>query len=632
MVLQGKNSNYDTDLFQPLIQKIAQNAGVEYGKKKKVDIALRVVADHIRAVSFAIADGQLPSNVRAGYVIRRILRRALRYGYSFLGFREAFMFELVDTLVSTMGDTFPELLAQKHLIVKVIKEEENAFFRTLSKGMDILDVLIKETLNNEYRVISGKEAFSLYDTFGFPFDLTDLIARENGLVVNRKEFDLCMLEQKERGRKDAQKDTSDWIVLVEDDIEEFVGYDQLEADIKITKYRKITKKKKDYYQLVFNLTPFYAESGGQVGDIGFISDGTERVDIIDTQNENNLIVHLTNKLPSKIDEELKVVVNVDARQKCSVHHSATHLMHHALRQVLGNHVEQKGSLVNQDYLRFDFSHFAKVSHEEIRRVEEIVNDMIRKNIPLKENRTIPLDDAKNMGAMALFGEKYGDLVRVIKFDDSIELCGGTHVTSTGELGFFKILVETSVAAGIRRVEAVSGEAAQKAIFDIDDTLIAIRSRFKNAKNIVQTLDNSLNESEKLQDEMKSMQKVLVDQLLIHLEHTAIDLGEYRFVRSVIDVENASMLKDIAFRLRAKGDIIVALGANVKDKPNLALMIPDNAIREYELNAGNIIRIAAKKIRGGGGGQAFFATAGGSLSEGLDSALDSVVEQIKDAIL
>ena len=594
MVLQGKQSNYDTDVFQPVIRKLAATAGVEYGKKKKVDVALRVIADHLRAVSFAIADGQLPSNVRAGYVIRRILRRAVRYGYSFLGFREAFMYELVSVLIENMGNAYPELVAQKNLIVKVMKEEENAFFRTLSKGMDMLDGIVRETRENDYRVISGQDAFTLYDTFGFPFDLTDLVARENDLVVNRKEFDVCMSEQKERGRKDAKKDTGDWVVLLQDDVEEFVGYDQLEADVKITKYRKITKKKKDFYQLVFNLTPFYAESGGQVGDKGYLTDGKESVDIIDTQNENNLIVHLTTKLPSNPKADFKVQVNEKARLNAARHHTATHLMHHALREVLGTHVEQKGSAVYPDYFRFDFSHFEKVTNEELRKVEELVNEKIRKNIKLREFRALPLDDAKDMGAMALFGEKYGDIVRVIKFDDSVELCGGTHAETTGELGFFKILLETSVAAGIRRIEAVVGEAAQKAIFEAFDTMEEVKSRFKSAKNIVRSLDNSLEENVKLQDTIKTMQASLVERIISQLEHQRESLGDYDIIRAQVDAGNAGMLKDIAFRFRDKGGVIVALGATIDNKPNLALMIPDDLVKEYELNAGNIIREAAKK--------------------------------------
>ncbi len=631
MVLQGKQSNYDTDIFQPIIQKLAKMSGVNYGQKKKVDVALRVIADHLRAVSFSIADGQLPSNVKAGYVIRRILRRAIRYGYSFLGFREAFMYELVDNLDEIMGKAYPELRAQKKLIKKVMKEEENTFFRTLSKGMDLLDKIVADTKSADYRVISGEAAFSLYDTFGFPFDLTDLVARENKLVVNRKEFDVCMTQQKERGRKDAKKDTGDWTVLLQDDVEEFVGYDQLEANVKITKYRKIMKKKTDFYQLVFNYTPFYAESGGQVGDIGYITDGKERIEILDTQDENGLIVHLTKKLPVKPNAEFVVQVNEKARKNAAAHHTATHLMHRALRDVLGVHVEQKGSAVHPNYFRFDFSHFEKLSEEEIRRVEVAVNEKIRENIPLKEHRSIPLDDAKDMGAIALFGEKYGDIVRVVRFDDSVELCGGTHAASTGELGFFKIIVETSVAAGIRRIEAVVSEAAQNAVFETFDTVAQVKARFKSAKNIVQTLDNSLEENTKLQDSVKSMQNALIDKIMAQLEHQAEEIGDYKLIRSVLDGANPAMLKDIAFRFRDKGNTIVAIGSQIDNKPNMVLLIPDEIVKEYEMNAGTLIRSAAKAIQGGGGGQAFFATAGGSKADGLDKALDELKNQFVEIL-
>ncbi|MGM0650096.1 MAG: alanine--tRNA ligase, partial [Bacteroidota bacterium] len=449
MILQDKQSNYDTDLFQPLIRKLAEMAGLQYGLKQKHDIAMRVVADHVRAVSFAIADGQLPSNVKAGYVIRRILRRAVRFGYSFLGFRDAFVYELVETLVKNMGEAYPELVSQQKLITKVIKEEESSFFRTLAKGLDIMDGIIKDTIKNNYRVISGNDAFTLYDTYGFPFDLTDLLAREHDLVVNRKEFNEAMKKQKDRAREDAKKDTGDWVVLHDDDVEEFIGYDQLESEVIITRYREIKQKKHSLYQLVFNITPFYAESGGQVGDRGYIANDKERIDILDTQKENNVIVHISKKLPQKPDSGFIARVDKRARHNAARNHTSTHLVHKAMRETIGKHVEQKGSLVHPDYLRFDFSHFEKLSAEDIRKIESRVNEAIRENIPLEEHRNIPLEEAKNMGALAFFGEKYGDLVRVIKIGDSTELCGGTHVDATGEIGFFKITVETSVAAGIR---------------------------------------------------------------------------------------------------------------------------------------------------------------------------------------
>ncbi|MFO7878899.1 MAG: alanine--tRNA ligase [Bacteroidota bacterium] len=631
MVMQDKQSNYDTDLFQPMIQKLAVMSANEYGKKKKIDIAMRVVADHVRAVSFAIADGQLPSNVKAGYVIRRILRRAVRYGYSFLGFREAFMFELVPVLIETMGDAYPELNTQGKLIAKVMKEEENAFFRTLSKGMDMLDKIVKETLDSDYRIISGKDAFALYDTYGFPFDLTDLVAREYDLVVNRKEFDEAMGKQKERGRSDAKTDTGDWVVLKEDDVEEFIGYDQLEADVVITRYREVKQKKGSIFQLVFNITPFYAESGGQVGDRGFISNENERIDIIDTLNENNLIVHITKRLPENPEGEFVAKVDEKARHSAARHHTATHLMHRALRDVLGKHVEQKGSLVHPDYLRFDFSHFEKLSDEEVRRVENRVNDNIRQNYAVEEHRAIPLDDAKEMGAMSLFGEKYGDLVRVVRFSDSIELCGGTHASATGELGFFKIIMETSVAAGIRRIEALVGKPAEDFVMKQDDTLKSIQARFKNAKDITQAVENSLKEQNKMQKELKALQKAMTNQLVSELEKQAVKVGDYQLIAAQVDAGNPDMLKDMAFRFRNKGNVIVALAANVKGKPNMVVMIPDELTKETDMNAGNIIREAAREFKGGGGGQAFFATAGGADAGGIDAALSSVRKQIESRL-
>ncbi len=628
MVLQHKKSNYDTDLFKPLIREIAAMVGLKYGKKKKHDVAMRVIADHVRAVSFSIADGQLPSNVKAGYVIRRILRRAVRYGYSFLGYKEPFIFELVDVLVKIMGEAYPELVKQQKLITKVIKEEEAAFFRTLDKGMDIMNGIVKDTLDNNYRVISGKDAFSLYDTYGFPFDLTDLLAREKNLVVNRKEFNDAMQEQKDRARKDAKKDAGDWVVLRDDKIEEFVGYDMTETDVVITKYREIKKKKGSLYQLVFNITPFYAESGGQVGDRGFIINDDERIDIVDTQNENNLIVHVTKKLPQNPENKFKAQVDIKARHNAARNHSATHLMHKALREVLGNHVEQKGSLVHPDYLRFDFSHFERISTKDLRKVESLVNANIRENMQVEEHRDIPLDKAKKMEALAMFGEKYGDLVRVIKFGDSAELCGGIHVKATGEIGFFKITVETSVAAGIRRIEAITGQKAEQYIMQKVDTLKSIEAKFKNSKDILQSVDNALKENSQLQKELKSAQKQLVEKLSHELEPQGKKVDGYKLIVASLNVNNASMLKDLAFRFRQKGNVIAVFAANIEGKPNMAVMIPDKLVKEKDLNAGTIVRNAAKSFKGGGGGQAFYATAGGADPKGIDAALDYAKNQIE----
>ncbi|MDA3820707.1 MAG: alanine--tRNA ligase [Candidatus Delongbacteria bacterium] len=628
MVLQNKKSNYDTDLFKPLIREIAAMAGLKYGKRKKHDVAMRVIADHVRAVIFSIADGQLPSNVKAGYVIRRILRRAVRYGYSFLGFKGPFINELVDVLVKIMGEAYPELIKQQKLIARVIKEEEAAFFRTLDKGMDIMNGIIKDTLDNNYRVISGKDAFSLYDTYGFPFDLTDLLAREQNLVVNRKEFHDAMQEQKQRARNDAKKDTGDWIVLREDKEEEFVGYDMTEADVVITKYREIKKKKSSMYQLVFNLTPFYAESGGQVGDRGRVISKDEHIDILDTQKENNLIVHITKKLPEDLESEFKAQVDFKARHNSARNHSATHLMHKALRDVLGKHVEQKGSLVHPDYLRFDFSHFEKLSPDDLRKIESQLNENIRENIQVEEHRNIPLEKAKNMGAMAFFGEKYGDLVRVIKFGDSTELCGGIHVMATGEIGFFKITMETSVAAGIRRIEALTGQKAEQYIMQKNDTLQAIESKFKNSKNILRSVENALKENSKLQKDLQAVQKQLIEKITHELETQAKKLGDYKMIVSTVNVNSPTMLKDLSFRFRHKGNIITVFAANIEGKPNMAIMIPDKLTKEKDLNAGNIVRNAAKEFKGGGGGQAFFATAGGADINGIDAALAYARKQIE----
>ncbi|MGC9332417.1 MAG: alanine--tRNA ligase-related protein, partial [Bacteroidales bacterium] len=509
-----------------------------------------------------------------------------------------FIFELVDVLVKIMGEAYPELVSQQKLISKVIKEEETAFFRTLDKGMDIMNGIVKETLDNNYRVISGKDAFALYDTYGFPFDLTDLLAREQNLVVNRREFNDAMQQQKNRARKDAKKDTGDWVVLRDDKVEEFVGYDMTETEVVITKYREIKKKKDSWYQLVFNITPFYAESGGQVGDRGRIISKDEHIDILDTQKENNRIVHIAKKLPENMEGGFIAQVDYKARHDSARNHTATHLMHKALRDVLGKHVEQKGSLVCPDYLRFDFSHFKKVSPEDLRKIESRLNENIRENIPLEEYRNMPLDGAKKMGALAFFGEKYGDLVRVIKFGDSAELCGGIHVKATGEIGFFKITMETSVAAGIRRIEAVTGQKAEQYIMQKIDTLQAIKSKFKNSKNILRAVENALKENSKLQKDLQSVQKQLVEKMTHELEIQAKKLGDYKMIVSTVNVNSPAMLKDLSFRFRHKGNIITVLAANIEGKPNMAIMIPDKLTKEKDLNAGNIVCNAAKEFKGG----------------------------------
>jgi len=482
-VLQNKKSNYDTDVFQPIIKKISEVAGIKYGADQESDIAMRVVADHFRTIAFSICDGQLPSNNKAGYVIRRILRRAVRYSYTFLKLKEPFMGQLTESLISTMGNAYPELGVRQDLIKKVVREEEESFLRTLDTGIVLLNKIIDELKSKDYKVVDGRSAFELYDTFGFPLDLTELILKENGLVVNRREFEQEMEAQKSRARNAAAVETDDWVVLAEDDREEFIGYDFLEADVHIVKYRKVKSKKKELYQLVFNVTPFYAEGGGQVGDSGYIEADGEKYDIIDTKRENNLIIHVSASLPKNLTSDYKAVVNVEKRRMSARHHTATHLLHRALRKFLGDHVEQKGSLVNPDYLRFDFSHFQKLSDKELRAVEHEVNSKIRMNLILEEHREIPLSTAKDMGAMALFGEKYGDVVRAIRFGDSLELCGGTHVSATGEIGLFKIISEASVASGIRRIEAVVADKAEALFDEQSDLLKELRLMFKNQTDL-----------------------------------------------------------------------------------------------------------------------------------------------------
>ncbi|HRW62990.1 MAG TPA: alanine--tRNA ligase, partial [Bacteroidales bacterium] len=628
MVLQGKKSNYDTDVFQPIIQAIANASGKMYGENEHADVAMRVIADHLRAISFSIADGQLPSNVKAGYVIRRILRRAVRYGYTFLGFNDPFMFKLMPVLIDLMGDAYPELVSQKQLIERVIQEEEASFLRTLETGIRLLDKIIKTTLDQNYNVIPGKIAFELYDTYGFPFDLTELIARENKLTVNKKEFEEEMEAQKNRSRSAATIDTDDWVDLFKDDVEEFVGYDYLETEIRITRYRKIKQKNKELYQLVFNISPFYAESGGQVGDTGYIEANGERVYIINTIKENNLNIHITEKLPIDPKAHFKAVVNGKARQSTANNHTATHLLHYALRKVLGEHVEQKGSLVHPDYLRFDFSHFQKLSEEEIRQIEIIVNEKIRQNISLDEHRNIPMKAASDMGAIALFGEKYGDTVRVIRFDDSVELCGGTHVHHTGQIGFFKIMSESSIAAGIRRIEAITGEKVVEYVFSQIQELAEVKSLLKNQKNAaegVRALIEEVNTLNKKVEELIAEQAQVIKKNLIQQKE---NINGINFIAAKIELNSASAIKDISYQLKNEVDnLFLALGAEIDGKANLSVMISENLVKEKSWNASVIIREIAKEIQGGGGGQDFYATAGGKNPKGIDNALVKVKEYL-----
>ncbi|MGQ1785033.1 alanine--tRNA ligase [Saccharicrinis sp. GN24d3] len=621
-VLQQKQSNYDTDVFVPIINEIAEITQTPYGKNEETDIAMRVIADHIRTIAFSITDGQLPSNNKAGYVIRRILRRAIRYGYTFLEQRQSFMHKLLPALINSMGDAYPELKDQQELITKVIKEEEESFLRTLATGITMLDKIIQQTKGGNYKVVDGKVAFELYDTYGFPLDLTELILKENDLVINRKEFEKEMEAQKNRARIATAIETEDWVTLLQDDVEEFIGYDYLETDITIVKYRKVTLKNKSLYQLVFNITPFYAESGGQVGDTGYIDNGSEKVEIIDTKKENNLIVHITKKLPKEIKGEFKAIVNSTKRQDIANNHTATHLLHQALREVLGTHVEQKGSLVHSDYLRFDFSHFQKLTREEIEKVEKLVNKRVRANFALEEMREIPVAKAHDLGAMMLFGEKYGDLVRAIKFGDSIELCGGTHVKHTGEIGFFKIISEASIASGIRRIEAVTGVKAEEMIMTQHNLLLAIQDMFKSSGNLQKNIESLMTDNNKLSKDLDSMKQNFINIEKRNLIDGAKELNGVKLIAAVIDSRLGDKMKDLAFQIKKEmGEFVAILGTDVNGKPQLSVVISDELAQSGRINAVEVIRDCAKEIQGGGGGQPFFATAGGKNPNGLGSAIE-----------
>jgi alanyl-tRNA synthetase len=627
MVLQGKQSNYDTDVFQPLIQELAKMAGLNYGDNEEQDIAMRVIADHIRAISFSIADGQLPSNNKAGYVIRRILRRAVRYGYTFLNFNEAFMYKLVDSLVAQMGDTYPELRKQQQLITNVMKQEEESFLRTLSTGLTLLNKIIDKLQKHGYKTVKGSEAFELYDTYGFPFDLTELILKEKGMTVSKREFDEEMAKQKSRSRADASQESSDWIELVEDNLEEFVGYNHLEVNVKITKYRKQIIKGKERFQLVFNITPFYAESGGQVGDTGYITDGKERIEIIDTQKENNLIVHITKKLPQNLDAEFEAVVDKEKRQLTANNHTATHLLHKALREVLGSHVEQKGSLVTADHLRFDFSHYQKMTDEEIAEVEHRVNAKIRRNSKQELFADITMKEAEELGATALFGEKYGDLVRVVKFHDSVELCGGTHVPATGNIGLFAIVHETSVASGIRRIEAVTADKAEQLLWGQSKMLKEIKLMLKNPKDVKKAVQNLIEQNKDLSKKIS----ILGDLIILRTKDDTIkrlkNIRGVNFIAERMDFtpDNIRKLSQI---ISSDLDNVFLVFATVDNgKPIISVTISKNLVEEKGMHAGNIVRELAKEIKGGGGGQPHFATAGGKDPQGIERALAKAEEFI-----
>ncbi|MFI3333363.1 MAG: alanine--tRNA ligase [Rikenellaceae bacterium] len=625
MILQGKKSNYDTDVFQPTIKNLSTMSGKEYGVEEKADIAMRVIADHLRAIAFSIADGQLPSNVKAGYVIRRILRRAVRYGYTYLSFTEPFICKLVAGLVAQMGDQFPELKAQQNLVERVIEEEEASFLRTLATGITLLDGVIAACKGT----ISGKDAFVLYDTYGFPIDLTELIAKEQGVEVDLEAFEKELAAQKERSRNAAAIDADDWQELLPIKQSEFVGYDSLRAEVKIARYRRVTSKNKTVYQLVFDRTPFYGNSGGQIGDTGYIESGDEKIEVVATEKENGQTIHIVAKLSENLESTFVAQVCEKRRQNAANNHTATHLLHHALREVLGDHVEQKGSLVTPETLRFDFSHFQKVTAEELRAVEIKVNAAIRANAPLEENREASQEEAAASGAMMLFGEKYGDRVRVIRFGDSVELCGGTHTSATGTIGLFKIVSEGAISAGVRRIEATSGEGAEKLIYMAEDMVKDI-STYVNNNQVLQAVKKLVDNNDALSKEVEAMRK---EQTAEWAEKLLKNTPEQDGVILISGVTSrmADFQKDVAYNLRSKAkNVIYVAGSNASEKPMLTIMLGDDIVAKG-INAGQIIREAAKEMQGGGGGQPFFATAGGKKMDGLLAAVEKAVELIKEKL-
>ena len=640
-MMQGKHSNYDTDVFQPIIKAEQQITGLKYTtfeeeeeqgasskEQEDINVAMRVCADHLRAVSFSIADGQLPSNAKAGYVIRRILRRAVRYAYTFLGQKEAFLYKLLPTLVEEMGDAFPELKAQQTLIARVMKEEEDAFLRTLDKGISLLDKAMEQLKAEGKTELDGVQAFRLFDTYGFPLDLTELICRENGFTVNEEQFNVEMQKQKERARNAAAVENSDWVELAQGE-QQFVGYDYTEYTCHIIRYRKVTQKKNTFYELVLDYTPFYGEMGGQVGDQGVLVSENETVEVIDSKRENGQTVHIVKELPKDPTAEFMACVDIDKRDASAANHTATHLLDYALKQVLGDHVEQKGSFVSPDTLRFDFSHFEKVSDEQLREVERLVNDMIRQDLPRDEHRDMPMEEAKKLGAIALFGEKYGDKVRVMRFGPSCELCGGIHTTSTGRIGFFKIVSESSVAAGIRRIEAKTGKECEELLYTIEDTLKAVKSFFNNAKDLQGVIQKYIEEHDSMKKEIESFQAQAVERCCQQLVGKAREVNGVKVVTCVLPMEPAAA-KDLAFKVRAaiNGSLLCVLGTHHQDKPQLTIMMSDDMVSDHGLNAGLLVREAAKLIQGGGGGQPHFAQAGGKNADGLSTAVDKVIELAK----
>ncbi len=626
--LQGKHSNYDTDIFQPIIKEISRLSGKEYGKEENIDVAMRVIADHLRAVSFSIADGQLPSNAKAGYVIRRILRRAVRYAYTFLGQKEAFMYKLLPVFIGEMGTAYPELEAQRELIGRVMKEEEDSFLRTLDKGINLLNGAMDELKAHGETQLDGAQAFRLFDTYGFPLDLTELICRENGYSVDEAGFSVEMEKQKARARNAAAVENGDWEVLSEGE-QKFVGYDYTEYECRILRYRKVTQKKQSFFELVLDNTPFYGEMGGQVGDCGVICNENETIDIIDTKRENNQSIHIVKQLPKDPSADFMACVDVDKRAGSAANHTATHLLDYALKQVLGDHVEQKGSYVSSDTLRFDFSHFQKVTDEELREVERLVNKMIREDLPRDEHRDTPIEEAKKLGAIALFGEKYGDKVRVIRFGPSCEFCGGIHAQSTGRIGMFKIISESSVAAGIRRIEAKTGKECEEMMYNLEDGLKAIRAMFNNAKDLRGVIEKYIEEHDSMKKDIDQFRAQNVERAKESLLEKARTINGVTVVSAILPLMPQGV-KDLVFKIRqaVPENLLCVIGSVDAGKPMLSVMLSDDMVKDHDLNAGQLVREAAKLIQGGGGGQPHYATAGGKNVDGLSAAVDCVISKVQ----
>ena len=624
-MMQGKHSNYDTDIFQPIIKEEERITGKKYGESEETDVAMRVVADHLRAVAFSIADGQLPSNAKAGYVIRRILRRAIRYAYTFLGQKEAFIYRLLPVLIQEMGDAFPELPAQRALIARVMKEEEDSFLRTLEKGINMLQNAMDQLKAEGKNQLDGVQAFRLFDTYGFPLDLTQLICREHGFTVDEEQFDAEMQKQKERARNAAAVENGDWVDVAEGN-QQFVGYDYTEYECHILRYRKVTQKKNTFYELVLDYTPFYGEMGGQVGDTGVLVSEDETVEVIDTKRENNQSIHIVKALPKNINAQFMACVDTDKRAGSAANHTATHLLDYALKQVLGDHVEQKGSYVSANTLRFDFSHFQKVTDDELRQVERLVNDMIRQDIPLDEHRDTPMEEAKELGAIALFGEKYGDRVRVVRFGPSCEFCGGIHAQSTGRIGMFKIVSESSVAAGIRRIEALTGKTCEEAYYALEDSMRQIKALFNNAKDLQGVIAKYIEEHDAMKKDIEAFRAQAVERMAKTLVEKASVVNCVNVIKAVIPFE-PSAAKDLVFKIREAlpENLLCVIGSTANEKPMLSVMLSDDMVSSHDLNAGKMVREAARLIQGGGGGQPHYAQAGGKNLDGISTAVDKVIE-------